>query len=89
MLLVAHLSHWRIILKSLDVRRPSSTIASKDISSLTTGWIWTKLVSIDSAWVCSFAATEVVDECQPQVGRYKYFSRITILVAMHPKKDSS
>ena len=26
--------------------RPSSTVASKDVSSLTTGWIWTKLVGV-------------------------------------------
>ena len=27
--------------------RPASTIASKDITCLTTGWIWTKLDRID------------------------------------------
>ena len=36
------LAHGELLL-SLDVQRPSSTIASKDISSLTNSWSWTKL----------------------------------------------
>ena len=45
--LLAHLSHW-LMVSYCDrwmsvVRRPSSTIASKDIFSLTTGWNLTKL----------------------------------------------
>ena len=33
--------------------RPASTIASKDISSLATGWIWTKL-GIDDPYIAFF-----------------------------------
>ena len=47
---LAHLSLWLMVsycdrlMPVVRRRRPSSsTIASKDISFLTTGWIWTKL----------------------------------------------
>ena len=43
--MVSYCDRWMYVVRrqSCDVRRPSSTIASNDISSYTTGWILTKL----------------------------------------------
>ena len=47
--ILAHLSLWLMVsycdrcMSGVTRGRPESTIASKDISSLTTGSIWTKL----------------------------------------------